>query len=58
MRFDDVGIILGLPNILRNGGDEAESETPFLVVRIMHDGQAIFSRRAATSTPIAPRTTI
>ena len=30
--------ILGLPNILRNGGDEAETETPFLVVRIMHDG--------------------
>ena len=24
----------------RNGGDEAESETPFLVVRIMHDGQS------------------
>jgi anthranilate 1,2-dioxygenase small subunit len=32
--------ILGLPNILRNGGAEAESETPFLVVRIMHDGQS------------------
>jgi anthranilate 1,2-dioxygenase small subunit len=32
--------ILGLPNILRNGGGEAESETPFLVVRIMHDGQS------------------
>ena len=32
--------ILGLPNILRNGGDEAESETPFLVVRTMHDGQS------------------
>src|SRR4029077_18756549 len=32
--------ILGLPNILRDGGDEAESETPFLVVRIMHDGQS------------------
>ena len=31
--------ILGLPNILTNGGAEAESETPFLVVRIMHDGQ-------------------
>ena len=31
--------ILGLPNIMKNGGDEAESETPFLVVRIMHDGQ-------------------
>jgi anthranilate 1,2-dioxygenase small subunit len=31
--------ILGLPHILRNGGAEAESETPFLVVRIMHDGQ-------------------
>jgi anthranilate 1,2-dioxygenase small subunit len=32
--------ILGLPNVLRNGGAEAESETPFLVVRIMHDGQS------------------
>ena len=31
--------ILGLPNILKNGGDEAESETPFMVVRIMHDGE-------------------
>ncbi len=31
--------ILGLPHILRNGGDEAESETPFMVVRIMHDGR-------------------
>ncbi len=30
--------IVGLPSILRNGGDEAEAETPFLVVRIMHDG--------------------
>ena len=36
--------ILGLPNILKNGGDEAESATPFMVVRIMHDGQsAIFA---------------
>ena len=32
--------ILGLPNIVRNGGAEAESETPFLVVRVMHDGQS------------------
>jgi len=32
--------ILGLPNILKNGGDEAESETPFMVVRVMHDGQS------------------
>jgi anthranilate 1,2-dioxygenase small subunit len=31
--------ILGLPNVTRNGGDEAESETPFIVVRIMHDGE-------------------
>lgn len=31
--------ILGLPSVLKNGGAEAESETPFLVVRIMHDGQ-------------------
>ena len=32
--------ILGLPNIIANGGTEAESETPFMVVRIMHDGQS------------------
>ena len=32
--------ILGLPNILMNNGTEAEAETPFLVVRIMHDGQS------------------
>ena len=25
--------------IVSNGGGEAECETPFLVVRIMHDGQ-------------------
>ena len=31
--------ILGLPSILNNGGAEAECETPFLVIRIMHDGQ-------------------
>jgi anthranilate 1,2-dioxygenase small subunit len=30
--------ILGLPSILKNGGGEAETETPFLVARIMHDG--------------------
>ena len=32
--------ILGLPSILKNGGGEAECETPFLVIRIMHDGQS------------------
>jgi anthranilate 1,2-dioxygenase small subunit len=32
--------ILGLPSIIKNGGAQAESETPFLVVRIMHDGQS------------------
>jgi anthranilate 1,2-dioxygenase small subunit len=32
--------IVGLPNVTRNGGDSAESETPFMVVRIMHDGQS------------------
>lgn len=32
--------ILGLPTIVKNGGNEAETETPFLVVRIMHDGQS------------------
>jgi anthranilate 1,2-dioxygenase small subunit len=31
--------ILGLPVILKNGGGEAECETPFIVVRIMHDGE-------------------
>jgi anthranilate 1,2-dioxygenase small subunit len=31
--------IIGLPHITRNDSAEAESETPFLVVRIMHDGQ-------------------
>jgi anthranilate 1,2-dioxygenase small subunit len=31
--------ILGLPNITKNSADEAESETPFMVVRIMHDGE-------------------
>jgi anthranilate 1,2-dioxygenase small subunit len=31
--------ILGLPTILKNGGDEAECETPFIVARIMHDGR-------------------
>ena len=31
--------ILGLPTILKNGGAEAECETPFIVARIMHDGE-------------------
>jgi 3-phenylpropionate/cinnamic acid dioxygenase small subunit len=31
--------ILGLPTVTSNGPGEAECETPFLVVRIMHDGQ-------------------
>jgi anthranilate 1,2-dioxygenase small subunit len=31
--------IVGLPSILKNGSNEAECETPFVVVRIMHDGQ-------------------
>ena len=31
--------ILGLPTILKNGGAEAECETPFFVARIMHDGE-------------------
>ena len=30
--------ILGLPYVTKNGGDEAETETPFMVMRIMHDG--------------------
>ncbi len=32
--------ILGPPSILNNGGGEAETETPFMVVRIMHDGKS------------------
>ncbi len=31
--------ILGIPSMLKNVGDTAECETPFMVVRIMHDGQ-------------------
>jgi anthranilate 1,2-dioxygenase small subunit len=31
--------IVGLPYVIRNGGDEAETETPFMVMRIMHDGK-------------------
>jgi anthranilate 1,2-dioxygenase small subunit len=31
--------ILGLPYVTKNGGEEAETETPFMVARIMHDGQ-------------------
>jgi 3-phenylpropionate/cinnamic acid dioxygenase small subunit len=32
--------IVGLPSILKDGGSEAECETPFFVLRIMHDGQS------------------
>jgi len=32
--------ILGMPVVVSNGGNEAACETPFLVVRIMHDGQS------------------
>jgi anthranilate 1,2-dioxygenase small subunit len=31
--------ILGLPTIVKNGGAEAECETPVIVARIMHDGK-------------------
>ena len=31
--------IVGLPYVIKNGGDEAETETPFMVMRIMHDGK-------------------
>jgi len=31
--------ILGLPSVAQGGNGETESETPFLVARIMHDGQ-------------------
>ena len=31
--------IVGLPHLTKNGGDDAESETPFMVMRIMHDGE-------------------
>ena len=44
---------------LKNGGDEAESETPFLVVRIMHDGQTdIFATGVYLDSWSAPRATI
>ena len=32
--------ILGLPNVVKNDGGEVRTETPFLVVRIMHDGES------------------
>ena len=32
--------IVGLPSIISNSGDTAECETPFIVVRIMHDGES------------------
>jgi len=32
--------ILGLSDIVKNDGGEAKSETPFMVVRIMHDGRS------------------
>jgi anthranilate 1,2-dioxygenase small subunit len=32
--------ILGLPNVTKSDGSTAESETPFLVVRVMHDGKS------------------
>ncbi len=36
--------ILGLPTVLENGGGTARTETPFLVVRVMHDGEtAVFA---------------
>ena len=31
--------IVGLPSIVKSGGEEADAETPFLVARIMHDGE-------------------
>src|SRR5947199_10866127 len=31
--------ILGLPNIVSNAGDDAQSEPPFMVVRVMHAGE-------------------
>ena len=31
--------IVGLPTIVSNGGGRAECETPFIVARIMHDGE-------------------
>ena len=32
--------ILGLPSVMKNGADTVETETPFMVVRIMHDGDS------------------
>ena len=31
--------IVGLPCVTKNSGGEAETETPFMVMRIMHDGK-------------------
>jgi len=31
--------IVGLPYVIRNGGEGTETETPFMVMRIMHDGK-------------------
>ena len=56
--------IVGLPHVTKNGGDEAESETPFMVMRIMHDGEtSIFAtghyldtyRTAGTDLKLAKR---
>jgi anthranilate 1,2-dioxygenase small subunit len=59
--------IVGLPHVTKNGGDEAESETPFIVMRIMHDGEtSIFAtgiyldtyRAAGTELKLAKRVVV
>ena len=59
--------IVGLPHVIRNGGDEAESETPFMVMRIMHDGEtSVFAtglyldtyRTAGTELKLAKRVVV
>jgi anthranilate 1,2-dioxygenase small subunit len=59
--------IVGLPHVTKNGGDEAESETPFIVMRIMHDGEtSVFAtgiyldtyRAAGTELKLAKRVVV
>ena len=59
--------IVGLPHVTKNGGDEAESETPFIVMRVMHDGEtSVFAtgiyldtyRAAGTELKLAKRVVV
>jgi len=59
--------IVGLPHVTKNGGYEAESETPFIVMRVMHDGEtSVFAtgiyldtyRAAGTELKLAKRVVV